>query len=157
MPRDAALGARRKGGFALKRQERLAHLTKEAWRAFVRALQSRLAAHGVPFGHWTFLRVLWEEDGVTQRELSHAAGVAEPSTAAAIRAMEDLGYVARRQTAENRKNVYVHLTAKGRALKAKLEPLAQEVNSVAVRGAPASDIAATRRTLALIIENLTRK
>jgi DNA-binding MarR family transcriptional regulator len=122
----------------------------------VRALQSRLAAHRVPFGHWTFLRVLWEEDGITQRALSEAAGVAEPSTAAAIRAMEDLGYVTRRQTAGNRKNVYVHLTAKGRALEAKLEPLAEEVNAIAVRGAPSSDVAATRRTLLLVVQNLNK-
>jgi MarR family transcriptional regulator, organic hydroperoxide resistance regulator len=140
----------------LKRDERLAHLTKEAWRGFVRALQSRLASHGVPFGHWTFLRALWEEDGITQRALSEAAGVAEPSTAAAIRAMEKLGYIARKQTAENRKNVYVHLTAKGRALKAKLEPLAEQVNVIAVRGASAADVAATRRTLLLAIENLRK-
>lgn len=140
----------------MNREERLAHLTKEAWRAFVRALQQRLAAHDVPFGHWTFLRVLWERDGITQRELSEAAGVMEPSTAAAIRAMEELGYVTRRQTAENRKNVYVHLTAKGRALKSKLEPLAEEVNAIAVRGAPPSEIAATHRTLLLIIDNLGR-
>lgn len=140
----------------MKRDERLAHLTKEAWRAFVRALQARLAAHGVPFGHWTFLRVLWEGDGITQRELSEAAGVAEPSTAAAIRTMEELGYVTRRQTADNRKNVYVHLTAKGRGLKAKLEPLAEEVNAIAVRGAPAADVGATRRTLHLIVQNLSR-
>jgi DNA-binding MarR family transcriptional regulator len=140
----------------VNRQERLAHLTKEAWRAFVRALQSRLALHGVPFGHWTFLRVLWEQDGITQRELSEAAGVMEPSTAAAIRAMENLGYVTRRQTPENRKNVYVYLTAKGRALRPKLEPLAEEVNDIAVRGASASDVAATRRTLLLVIDNLGR-
>jgi DNA-binding MarR family transcriptional regulator len=140
----------------VNREERLAHLTKEAWRAFVRALQSRLAMHGVPFGHWTFLRVLWEQDGITQRELSEAAGVMEPSTAAAIRAMQALGYVTRRQTPENRKNVYVHLTAKGRALRAKLEPLAEDVNAIAVRGAPASDVAATRRTLLLAIDNLGR-
>ena len=135
-------------------EERLAHLTKEAWRAFVRALQTRLAAHGVPFGHWTFLRVLWEEDGITQRALSEAAGVAEPSTATAIRAMEELGYVSRRQARGNRKNVYVHLTAKGRALKAKLEPVAEEVNAIAVRGARAADVAATRRILLMIVENL---
>ena len=138
----------------MNRDERLAHLTKEAWRAFVRALQTRLAAHGVPFGHWTFLRVLWEKDGITQRALSEAAGVAEPSTASAIRAMEELGYVARRQMRGNRKNVYVHLTAKGRALRAKLEPLAEEVNAIAVRGARAADIAATRRILLTIVENL---
>jgi DNA-binding MarR family transcriptional regulator len=122
----------------------------------VRALQSRLAAHGVPFGHWTFLRILWEREGLTQRELSAEAGVMEPSTFAAIRAMEELGYVTRSQTPENRKNVYVHLTPKGRALRRKLEPRAEEVNSIAVRGASAEDRAATRRTLRLIIENLGR-
>ena len=120
----------------------------------MRALQGRLAAHRVPFGHWTFLRILWERDGLTQRELSNEAGVTEPSTFAAIRAMEKLGYVARRQVAGNRKNVYVHLTAKGRGLRAKLEPLAQEVNAIAVRGASEADLAATRRVLLIMLDNL---
>ena len=117
----------------------------------MRALQSRLATHGVTFGHWTFLRILWDRDGLTQRELSAEAGVMEPSTFAAIKAMEELGYVTRRQVPENRKNVYVYLTPKGRALRRKLEPLAEEVNAIAVRGASAQDRAATRRTLLRII------
>ena len=51
-------------------------------------MQARLAEHAVPFGHWTFLRILWERDGLTQRELSDQAGVMEPSTFAALKAME---------------------------------------------------------------------
>ena len=121
----------------------------------MRALQARLAAHGVSFGHWTFLRILWEHDGLTQRELSDEAGVMEPTTGAAIRAMEKLGYVTRTQTAENRKNVYVHLTAKGRALKAKLVPLAEEVNEIGLRGVSAQERAATQRTLMAIIDNMS--
>ena len=50
--------------------DRLAHLVKDATRALVRALQSRLAEHAVSFGHWTFLRILWDCDGLTQRKLS---------------------------------------------------------------------------------------
>jgi MarR family transcriptional regulator, organic hydroperoxide resistance regulator len=123
---------------------------------FVRALQVRLAAHGVSFGHWTFLRILWEQDGLTQRELSEQAGVMEPSTFAAIKAMEELGYVSRRQTPHNRKNVYVFLTPKGRALRAKLVPLAEEINRIAVRGIAPADIGTTRRALVAMIENLTR-
>jgi hypothetical protein len=30
--------------------------------------------------HWTFLRILWQSDGLTQRELSMRAGVTEPTT-----------------------------------------------------------------------------
>jgi DNA-binding MarR family transcriptional regulator len=134
--------------------DRLAHLVKDATRALVRALQMRLTAHAVPFGHWTFLRILWEADGLTQRELSEQAGVMEPTTFAALKTMEKRGYVARRQIAGNKKNVYVHLTPKGRLLKSKLVPLAEEVNNVAVRGVSASDIGATRKTLLAIIANL---
>src|SRR5688572_31170951 len=64
--------------------DRLAHLIKDATRALLRALQIRIAAHGVPLGHWTFLRILWEKDGLTQRELSDQAGVMEPTTFAAV-------------------------------------------------------------------------
>jgi DNA-binding MarR family transcriptional regulator len=122
----------------------------------VRALQWRLAAHGVSFGHWTFLRILWARDGLTQRELSDEAGVTAPTTVAAIRAMEKLGYVSRSQTSANRKNVYVHLTPKGRALRAKLVPLAEEVNEIGLRGVSAEERAATQRTLLAIIDNVSR-
>jgi DNA-binding MarR family transcriptional regulator len=122
----------------------------------VRALQWRLAAHGVSFGHWTFLRILWARDGLTQRELSDQAGVTAPTTVAAIRAMEKLGYVSRSQTSANRKNIYVHLTPKGRALRAKLVPLAEEVNEIGLRGVSAEERAATQRTLLAIIDNVSR-
>lgn len=136
--------------------DRLAHLVKDTSRALVRSLQVRLAAHDVSFGHWTFLRILWEHDGLTQRELSQQAGVMEPTTFAAIKAMEALGYVERRQADGNRKNVYVHLTRRGRALKRKLVPLAEEVNHVALAGLPAADVARLRRSLLAMIENLAR-
>lgn len=136
--------------------DRLAHLVKDATRALVRALQMRLAEHAVSFGHWTFLRILWEGDGLTQRELSEQAGVMEPTTFSALNAMERLGYVTRRKRGGDRKKVYVLLTAKGRHLQHKLVPLAEEVNRVAVRGVRSGDVAATRRVLLNIIENLVR-
>lgn len=136
--------------------DRLAHLVKDATRALVRALQVRLAEHSVSFGHWTFLRILWEGDGLTQRELSAQAGVMEPTTFSALKAMERLGYVVRRHRDGDRKKVFVFLTPKGRALRHQLVPLAEEVNRIAVRGAAAADIAATRKALLTIIENLAR-
>ena len=136
--------------------DRFAHLVKDATRALVRALQRRLAPFGVPFGHWAFLRILWESDGLTQRELSREAGVMEPTTFGALKAMESRGYVARRQLAGNRRKIHIFLTRKGRALKSKLVPLAEEVNRIAVRGVPARDVAATRRTLLAVLERLAR-
>jgi DNA-binding MarR family transcriptional regulator len=136
--------------------DRLAHLVKDATRALVRALQMRLAEHAVSFGHWTFLRILWEGDGLTQRELSEQAGVMEPTTYSALKAMERLGYVRRRQLGGNRKKVYVLLTPKGRRLRERLVPLAEDVNRTAVRGLRPADIAVTRGVLLAIIANLAR-
>ena len=136
--------------------DRLAHLVKDATRALLRALQMRLTQHGVSLGHWTFLRILWEKDGLTQRELSEQAGVMEPTTFSALSAMEKLGYIVRRQVPENRKKVFVYLTPKGRLLKAKLVPLAEDVNRIAVDRVPPENIAVTRRTLLALIENLAR-
>ena len=136
--------------------DRLAHLVKDATRALVRALQMRLAEHDVSFGHWTFLRVLWEHDGLTQRALSEEAGVMEPTTFSALKAMERLGYIERRQLPDNRKNIHVFLTARGRALKEALVPLAEDVNRVAVAGVDPADVVKTRRILLTVIENLAR-
>src|SRR5438552_19167735 len=68
--------------------DRMAHLVKDATRALVKALQRRLAVHGVSFGHWTFLRILRETDGLTQRDLSREAAVMEPTTFAARTALQ---------------------------------------------------------------------
>jgi DNA-binding MarR family transcriptional regulator len=136
--------------------DRLAHLVKDATRGLLRALQIRLSRHGVAFGHWAFLRILWEADGLTQRALSVEAGLMEPTTSSALGAMEKLGYVRRERRPDNRKNVHVFLTPKGKALRRKLVPLAEAVNDVAVRGASAADVAATRRTLLVMVENLAR-
>ena len=136
--------------------DRLAHLIKDATRALVRALSMRLAEHGVSFGHWSFLRILWEGDGLTQRELSEQAGVMEPTTFSALKAMERLGYITRRQLGTDRKKIYVFLTPKGRALKGHLVPAAEAVNAIAVNGIRPSEVAATRAVLLTIIENMTR-
>jgi DNA-binding MarR family transcriptional regulator len=136
--------------------DRLAHLVKDATRALVRGLQMRLAEHAVSFGHWSFLRILWEGDGITQRELSEQAGVMEPTTYSALKAMERLGYIARRKLGGDRKKVHVFLTAKGRRLRDRLVPLAEDVNRIAVRGAKPAEITIARSVLLAIIENLAR-
>ncbi|MBV9955119.1 MAG: MarR family transcriptional regulator [Pseudolabrys sp.] len=136
--------------------DRFAHLVKDATRALVRGLQIRLAEHKVSFGHWAFLRILWERDGLTQSELSEQAGVMEPTTFSAIKAMERLGYVVRRQAPHNRKNIFVHLTPKGRYLEHRLVPLAEAVNNIALRGISPASVKATRDVLIAVIDNLAK-
>ncbi|AQV97009.1 MULTISPECIES: MarR family winged helix-turn-helix transcriptional regulator [Cupriavidus] len=135
-------------------EERLAHLVKDAARAYIRALQLRLAEHSVSYGHWTILRILWRHDGLSQRELSEQAGVTEPTTFAAVKALEALGYVERTHLPGNKKKVHVFLSKTGRALRRKLEPLATEVNELSVEGLSEEDVLTTRRVLITIAKRL---
>lgn len=135
-------------------EDRTAHLLKLASKATARGLQDRLALHGVSYGHWTFLRILWKQDGLSVTDLSRRAKVAKPAAVAAIQAMEKLGYVARRQKDGNLKAVYIDLTPAGRALEELLVPLAVEVNDMALNGLTEKQRATFRGMLLKVIHNL---
>ena len=109
-PRDPMPGTLRHWREALP-EERMAHLIKDTARGFSRSLQARLREHAVQYGHWTFLRILWQTDGLTQRQLSEQAGVAEPTTFSALKTMESLGYLTRQKLPDNRKQVRMNVEA----------------------------------------------
>ena len=50
----------------------------------------------------------------------------------------------------------MHLSAAGRALKARLVPLAEETNRISARGVKPADLATTRRVLLSMITNLAQ-
>ena len=135
--------------------ERMTHLIRTAFRCTSSALQRRLKQQGVLYGHWTFLRILWQADGVTQRQLSEQAGVTEPSTVTALQVMEKLGYITRQKMPGNKKQIRVFLTPRGMSLRSLIVPCAEDVNRIVIAGIPADDLAATRRTLLAVIENLS--
>lgn len=137
-------------------EERMAHLIKSAFRCTSGSLQRRLKQHEVLYGHWTFLRILWQTDGVTQRQLSEQAGVMEPSTVTALQAMEKLGYLTRRKIDGNNKQIRVFLTPRGKALRSVIVTCAKEVNELVMAGISPEDLAVTRRTLLAVIDNLNR-
>ncbi len=136
--------------------ERMAHLIKDAFRCTSSGLQRRLKEHSILYGHWTFLRILWQTDGLTQRQLSGQAGVTEPSAFTALQAMEKLAYITRQKMPDNKKQVRIFLTLKGISLRSLSVPCAEEVNRLAIAGISPEDLAATRRTLLTIIDNLNR-
>jgi DNA-binding MarR family transcriptional regulator len=135
--------------------ERITHLIKDAFRCTSGALQRRLKKHALLYGHWTFLRILWKTDGLTQRQLAEQAGVTEPSTFSALKVMEEQGYLTRQKLPGNRKEIRVFLTPRGTALRALIVPAAENVNRIALAGIPEADIAATRRTLLALVHNLS--
>ena len=132
----------------------IGYLTRIAFRAFSRALEVRTAPHGVSSGQWRFLRVLWREDGLTQRELSTRVSMREPTTVIALKSLERSGFVTRVKSIEDRRKVHVFLTPEARALEATLLPAVAEVNAVALAGLTPAEIDILRKALTQVGRNL---
>ena len=91
------------------------YLVRDAHRAFQRLLEKRIAPYGVTRGQWYFLRVLWTEDGLSQRELSARVGMMEPTTVIALRSMEKAGLIRRVRSTDDKRKAQVWLTPKAQA------------------------------------------
>jgi DNA-binding MarR family transcriptional regulator len=108
-------------------------------RLIQRSLLSRIQRHGISLGMWYFLRALWDEEGLTQRDLSAIVGTMEPTTLTAIKSMERAGLVKRVPNAADRRKLNIYLTKRGKALKKELLPLALEVTQIASAGLSEED------------------
>ncbi|HMG77407.1 MAG TPA: MarR family winged helix-turn-helix transcriptional regulator [Xanthobacteraceae bacterium] len=129
---------------------------RDAHRAFQRLLERRIAPFGVTRGQWYFLRVLWITDGLSQRELSARVGMMEPTTVIALRSMEKSGLIRRVRGDDDRRKVLVFLTAKAKRLRGELLGVARTITAEAEEGIALRDLAAFRRIVARMTENLDR-
>jgi DNA-binding MarR family transcriptional regulator len=132
------------------------YLVRDAHRAFQRLLERRIAPFGVTRGQWYFLRVLWITDGLSQRELSARVGMMEPTTVIALRSMEKSGLIRRVRGDDDRRKVLVFLTAKAKRLRGELLVVARAITAEAEEGIAPRDLAAFRRIVARMTENLDR-
>ncbi len=129
-------------------------LVRDTHLQFVRALRTRLQPHKVTPGQWFFLRALWEEEGLSQRELSRRVGTTEPTTVSALRLLERNGLIRRQRNEKDRRTINIFLTEAGWALKRDLLPYALEVNAVATEGLSPDDIRRLHEILTRIRDNL---
>jgi MarR family transcriptional regulator, organic hydroperoxide resistance regulator len=132
------------------------YLVRDAHRAFQRLLERRIAAYGVTRGQWYFLRVLWNEDGLTQRELSARVGMMEPTTVIALRSMEKSGLIRRLRSTDDKRRSHVWLTTKARRMRKELLALARGITEEAEAGISRNDLLRFRRVIARMTANLDR-
>jgi DNA-binding MarR family transcriptional regulator len=135
----------------------IGYLLRDCYRSFSKALEVRIKPHGIGVGQWFFLRELWEEDGLTQGDLSARAGMTAPTTVVAIRRMVDDGLVIRTPDQKDRRKVRIHLTGKGRRFRDELLPFAFEVNKVATEGLSEDEIRQFRSVVERMKKNLARR
>ena len=132
------------------------YLVRDAHRAFQRLLEKRIAPYGVARGQWYFLRVLWTEDGLSQRELSARVGMMEPTTVIALRSMEKAGLIRRVRSADDKRKAQVWLTPKAQRMRNELLSVARGITDQAEAGLRRDELAQFRRVIARMTANLDR-
>jgi len=136
--------------------ESAGYLVRDAHRAFQRLLEKRITAHGITRGQWYFLRVLWNEGGLSQRELSSRVGMMEPTTVIALRSMERAGLIRRSRSAVDKRVTKVWLTTRAKRMRTAMLALARAINDEACVGVNPEEFDAFRRAISRMTENLDR-
>ena len=132
----------------------VARLIRSTNRGFGQCLQASLARFGFSSGMWHFLRVLNEEDGITQRALSQRAGTVEPTAMKQLERMERSGLIHRTRDGEDKRKIRIHLTDAGRELYRTLIGPATDIPRAALAGLSQGEIDTLIESLAHIQKNL---
>lgn len=154
IPRKHANGPGGRASFPPR--ESAGYLVRDAHRAFQHLLEKRIAPFGVTRGQWYFLRVLWTEDGLSQRELSLRVGMMEPTTVIALQSMERAGLVRRVRSANDKRKAEVWLTPKAQRLRNRLLPVARRVTMRARAGVSLAKFEIFRDVIARMTANLDK-
>lgn len=132
----------------------IGYLARIVFRSFSRLLEQGTLTHDVSAGQWRFLRQLWRQDGITQRELSERVGMREPTTVVALNGLEKAGLIVRRKTGDDRRKTFIFLTPYARKLELILAPMNAEIHEVATRGMSDEEVEMLQQLMRRVIVNL---
>jgi len=138
----------------LSASQSVGYLARYAHRAFAKALAAELAPHDILGGQWSVLRVLWEQEGLSQVDLAERMRVEKASLTSVLDAMERRELIVRSRNSDDRRKVSINLTSYGRGLKAQLLPYGTSINRKATRGMSVAEVDQLRGLLARVIRNL---
>lgn len=97
---------------------------------------------------------LAREEGVTQLELSHRAGLKPPTVSVALRRLEDEGYIVRESDDDDKRASRVFLSEKGHALEKENKERFERVDNEMMRGFSEEETEILRSMLLRIRDNL---
>lgn len=119
-----------------------------------KALGRNLSNYGMTLGQYYFMRALWIEEGLSQRELSDRVGTTEPTTASVLRLLEKNGLVRRVRNRRDRRTINTFPTQKGRNLKNELLNMAIKINEIATSSFSTTEVETLKRLMREMKTNL---
>ena len=123
-------------------------------RLLVRSLSQRLGPKGIGYGQYPVLLQLWQEDGLTQKELSNRVRIEAPTMVRTLDRMERENLVSRKRSDADRRQIHIQLTPKGRSLKGQLSSLSDQVDALALSGMTKAERARLDALMGKVVRNL---
>jgi DNA-binding MarR family transcriptional regulator len=132
----------------------LRYLVRFVNRAYAKLVEAELRKHvDITYAQWSFIRVLWIEDGLSQRELSDRNGLMENTTFVALNLMEARGWVRRERDTKDKRRWLIYLTEEGRAL-GRLHPVVERTAKLAIDNIAPETLTHMRQGLRQMLNNL---
>jgi len=109
---------------------------------------------GLTYTQYVALLALWEQDGVTVKELGRRLYLDSGTLTPLLKKLESAGYVSRTRDPEDERNVRIELTPAGRALRLKACEIPEKLFAEA--GVSAEEAANVRRLMTELMERIHR-
>ena len=117
-------------------------------------IAQRTAGNGIPIRLWFPLRVLYNNEAITQRELGRMLGYGDAHAGVIVAFMQRRGLIDRRQSAVDRRRIDLYLTPTGKAAARRSLRLMRAINDRIVAGFSPTEAAALKSLLSRARENL---
>jgi MarR family transcriptional regulator, organic hydroperoxide resistance regulator len=114
-------------GVPLQLGEFLCFAIYSASHAFNRVYQPLLKDLGLTYSQFIAMILLWEQDGQTVGELGQRLFLQSNTLTPMLKRLETLGYVKRRRSTADERQVRIHLTEAGRKLQARAWDIVRSV------------------------------
>lgn len=103
---------------------------------------------------WEILVILWEREGITQKDLAERLYKDQTNIARMLFKLEQKGFVHRITHETDRRSLRVYLTAKGREIKADILVPSIEAYKKTIEGLSEEEVETFRRILAVMYNNV---
>jgi DNA-binding MarR family transcriptional regulator len=122
------------------------------------ALQRFFKEHGfeITAEQWAVIRHLWDEDGLSQREIAERTSKDKPNITRMVDALEQKRLVFRQPDPRDRRKYCIYLTKEGKHLQERLWPLAQDLRERVTQNLTPPEIDLLKGTLNKIYQNICR-
>lgn len=141
----------------LRLEEVYIYLMERAVRQMKRYSHQVLTEHGVHISseQWVVLKRISDDEGINQREVADLTFKDPASVTRILDLLEKSSLVERKPDEHDRRTYNLFLTDQGRALVAKVTPLAREIRATGLEGISEKEQDVFKRVLRKIYENVS--